>query len=132
MKPSLCLQSTKGIAMASIFPTRTADNVQSVDYGRRMSSHVAAALVIFAVLQIAVVAKLGGSLVMHLGIFIAIGGFAIAARSLESRWIALSEKSDTDQLARCFRADIIPLWAASLVAPFLWIPVGMMFGLMFN
>lgn len=119
--------------MASIFPARTAGKLQSVDYGRRMSSHVAAALVIFAVLQIAVVAKLGGSLVMHLGIFVAIGGFAVAARSLENRWVALSEKSaDADHLAQYFRADILPLWAASLVAPFLWIPVAVMFGLLFN
>lgn len=100
-----------------------------------MSSHLAAALVVFAVLQIAVVAKLGGSLPMHLGIFLAIGGFSIAARNLEYRWARLTqgELSQGDAgLSAPFRADVIVLWSATLVAPFLWIPVSIISGFLFG
>ncbi|RVT42382.1 hypothetical protein ENE74_05780 [Sphingobium algorifonticola] len=91
-----------------------------------MSSHLAGALVVFAVLQIGVVARLGGSLLMHLGIFFAIGGFAMAARGLEARWVAFAASAQPrDTLNRLFREDRAILWIASIGAPFLWVPVAM-------
>lgn len=119
--------------MASMFPTRSVAHDGTVDYAKKMSSHVAAALVFFAVLQIAVVAKSGGSLLMHFGIFLAIGGFSIAARGLEQRWSHLGQQdAGTDLLKAQFHADLLPLWGASLVAPFLWIPVAMAGRLLFS
>ncbi|MGK2911048.1 MAG: hypothetical protein ACSLE1_14790 [Sphingobium sp.] len=98
-----------------------------------MSSHVAAALVIFAVLQIAVVAKMGGSLLMHFGIFIAIGGFSIAARSLEHRWANMPDWAQgRSRLDKEMRGDLTMLWIASLIAPFLWIPVAIVSNALFG
>ncbi|WP_241241853.1 hypothetical protein [Sphingobium algorifonticola] len=111
--------------MASIFATRSGDR-PVIDYATRMSSHLAGALVVFAVLQIGVVARLGGSLLMHLGIFFAIGGFAMAARGLEARWVAFAASAQPrDTLNRLFREDRAILWIASIGAPFLWVPVAM-------
>ncbi|MGV3768451.1 MAG: hypothetical protein ACO1NM_00315 [Sphingobium phenoxybenzoativorans] len=108
--------------MASMFNQRTAGSGRN--YMKRMSTHTAGALVVFALLQIFVVAKMGGSLVLHLGIIVAIGGFALAARSLEHRWTALERSGLSDDgLATRFRVDLLQLWAASLLAPMLWIPV---------
>ncbi|AUW59813.1 hypothetical protein C1T17_18745 [Sphingobium sp. SCG-1] len=116
-----------------MFPTKSVENDRMVDYARKMSSHVAAALVLFAVLQIAVVAKTGGSLLMHFGIFLAIGGFSIAARGLERRWSYLGRQNiGADRLKAQFQADLLPLWSASLVAPFLWIPVAVAGRLLFS
>jgi hypothetical protein len=109
--------------MASLFQNRAA-GMDCSNLGKRMSGQLAAALVVFALLQIFVVAKMGGSLVLHLGIVIAIGGFALAARALEHRWNALSASNlPEDGLATRFRIDLLRLWGASLLAPLLWIPV---------
>ena len=43
-------------------------------FAKRISSHLAAALVVFCLAQIFIVAKMGGSLALHLGIIVAIGG----------------------------------------------------------
>lgn len=110
------------MSMASMFSERTAGTGRS--YTKRMSTHTAGALVVFALLQIFVVAKMGGSLALHLGIIVAIGGFALAARSLEHRWTALERGGLSDDgLATRFRVDLVQLWGASLLAPMLWIPV---------
>ncbi|MDX3910055.1 MAG: hypothetical protein QHC67_09575 [Sphingobium sp.] len=91
-----------------------------------MSSHVAAALTVFAVLQIAVVASLHGSLLMHLGIFLSLGCFSVAARTLESRWAHLPQTPQRIASVRAqYRADLWPLWSASLTAPFLWIAIAL-------
>lgn len=109
--------------MALNFSART-PGMRHVNYAKRMSTHLAAALVSFAVLQIVVVAKLGGSLALHLGIVVAIGGFALAARELEHRWALLGSTSlPAAGLTTRFRIDLLQLWGASLLAPLLWVPV---------
>lgn len=102
-------------------------------FAKRISTHLAAALVVFCLAQIGIVAKMGGSLVLHLGIIIAIGGYAIAARGLEHRWQmlergALSESS----LATRYRVDVFQIWAASIVGALLWIPVGIIYRFLFG
>lgn len=89
-----------------------------------MSSHLAGALFVFAVLQILVVAKIEGSLLIHLGIVVAVAGFAIAARGMEQRWSRLSDSGlpEAGLLTR-FRIDLLKVWGATLFAPLLWIPV---------
>ncbi|WP_336967734.1 hypothetical protein [Sphingobium aromaticiconvertens] len=118
--------------MASAFdsgvlvPSRTA-------YAKRISSHLAAALVTFALLQIFIIAKTGGSLVLHLGIIIAIGGFAMAARALEHRWVMLDQGGlPTAGLALRFRRDLIQLWGASIFGALLWIPVAIIYRALFG
>lgn len=102
-------------------------------YAKRVSSHLAAALVIFALLQIFIIAKLGGSLVLHLGIVVAIGGFAMAARALEQRWATLERAAlPTARLAPIFRRDLLFLWGCSLFGAMLWIPVALIYGALFG
>lgn len=94
-------------------------------WSKRISTHLASALVVFCLLQIFVVAKLGGSLLMHIGIIVAIGGFGVAARVLERRW-EWRERGDLSQesLRHRFRVDVAQLWIAVIVGALMWIPVG--------
>jgi hypothetical protein len=109
--------------MATLFPLRSRE-AGNGQFAKRMSSHLAFALVVFALLQIFVVAMTGGSLLLHLGIIIAIAGFALAARELEHRWQALEQSGlPSTALAGRFRIDLLQLWAASLFSPLCWIPV---------
>ena len=102
-------------------------------FAKRISSHLAAALVVFCLAQIGIVAKMGGSLVLHLGVIIAIGGYAVAARGLEHRWQML-EQGGLSQggLALRFRRDVAQLWAASIVGALLWIPVAIISRFLFG
>jgi hypothetical protein len=118
--------------LASTFDTGAAAPIRT-SYAKRVSSHLAAALVTFALLQIFIIAKMGGSLVLHLGIIVAIGGFAMAARGLEHRWMML-ERSDlpTAGLALRFRRDVFQLWGASILGALLWIPVAIIYRTLFG
>jgi hypothetical protein len=102
-------------------------------YAKRISSHLAAALVTFALLQIFIIAKMGGSLVLHLGIIVAIGGFAMAARALEHRWMVLDQGGLPEAgLALRFRRDLIQLWGTSIFGAMLWIPVAIIYRALFG
>lgn len=118
--------------MATLFDTHIRSG-RSAGYAKRISTHLAAALVTFCLLQIFIVAKMGGSLVLHLGIIVAIGGFAMAARGLERRWHML-EQSDLPRggLALRYRRDLLQLWGASLIGALLWAPVAIIFRALFG
>ncbi|BBF68219.1 hypothetical protein K9B33_17625 [Sphingobium sp. 3R8] len=106
---------------------------QRKGFAKRISTHLAAALVVFCLLQIGIVAKTGGSLVLHLGIIVAIGGYAVAARGLERRWQMLERGGlSTSGLTVRFRRDVLQLWAASLLGALLWIPVAIIFRFLFG
>ncbi|ETI62944.1 hypothetical protein C100_15125 [Sphingobium sp. C100] len=116
-----------------VVATTLGHRTERKSFAKRISSHLAAALVIFCLLQIFIVAKMGGSLALHLGIIIAIGGYAIAARGLERRWQML-ERGGLSQsgLSLRYRRDLLQLWAASLVGALLWIPVAIIFRFLFG
>ncbi|MFB0873794.1 MULTISPECIES: hypothetical protein [unclassified Sphingobium] len=102
-------------------------------FAKRISTHLAAALVVFCLAQIGIVAKMGGSLVLHLGIIVAIGGYAIAARGLERRWRMLERGTlSASSLATRYRVDVAQIWAASIVGALLWIPVGIIYRFLFG
>lgn len=102
-------------------------------FAKRISTHLAAALVVFCLLQIFIVAKTGGSLVLHLGVIVAIGGYAVAARGLEQKWRMLEQGGlPQSGLALRFRRDVAQLWAASVLGALLWIPVGIIFRFLFG
>lgn len=116
--------------MASTFDTaRTTRR----NFAKRMSSHLASALICFCLLQIFIVAKMGGSLILHLGIIFAIGGFAIAARALERRWQMLDRSGLSDPgLVLRFRRDLIQLWMVAIGGGFMWLPVTILFNALFG
>ena len=118
--------------MASVLGNGMGDG-RSSGFAKRVSSQLAAALVTFALLQIFVVARMGGSLILHLGIIVAIGGFALAARTLEHRWSMLDGGTLSHSgLALRFRRDMLTLWSASLLGPMLWIPVALVMRALFG
>ncbi len=102
-------------------------------FAKRISSHLAAALVVFCLAQIFIVAKMGGSLALHLGIIVAIGGYAVAARGLERRWQMLDASGFSHSgLALRFRRDLVQLWGACVIGALLWIPVAIIFRFLFG
>lgn len=116
--------------MASIFPaSRPAGGLSGRTWHRRMSNNLAGALVIFAGLQIfvisSVVATGATTLLYHVGIAVLIAAVIPAARRLERRWELLSDSDLSPHgLALRFRRDQMKLWAATLLLPLAWIPVG--------
>lgn len=118
--------------MATLFE-QGAIRSRGAGFAKRISTHLALALVAFCVLQILIVAKIGGSLVLHLCIIVAIGGFAVAARGLERRWAMLDQSGLSQQgLALRFRRDVLQIWGASLFGALLWIPVAIIFRALFG
>lgn len=118
--------------MATLLKNGSAQ-ASSNGYAKRMSTHLASALVIFCLLQIGIVARTGGSLILHLGIIIAIGGFAMAARGLERRWEMLDGSGLSGHgLDLRFRRDVVQLWIASIGSALLWIPVAIIFRCLFG
>jgi len=102
-------------------------------YAKRISSHLAAALVAFCLLQIFIVAKTGGSLILHLGIIVAIGGFGMAARGLERRWQMLEQGGlSHGSLHLRFRRDVLQIWLAAIAGALMWIPVAIIFRFLFS
>ena len=70
---------------------------------------------------------------MHLGIVASIALFALAARQLEHGWRKLlAAQLPVDVLSNRYRADLLVLWGAALVAPFLWIPVNLVSRVLFG
>lgn len=103
------------------------------NFAKRMSSHLAGALICFCLLQIFIVAKMGGSLLLHIGIIFAIGGFALAARGLERRWQMLEASGLSDRgLAKRFRRTLIQVWTAAIGGALLWLPVAILFHALFG
>lgn len=116
--------------MATSF--RTAPQARK-SFAKGISTHLALALVAFCLLQIAIVAKMGGSLVLHLGVIFAIGGYAVAARALERRWQMLEQGGLSGSgLTVRYRRDVAQLWAASIAGALLWIPVAIIFRFLFG
>lgn len=102
-------------------------------YARRMSSHLAANLILFCMLQIGIVARMGGSLILHLALIIAIGAFAVAARGLERRWEWLDQSSlSSASLAARFRRDVAQVWLVSIGSGLMWIPATIIFRFLFG
>ena len=118
--------------LATTFRNRALDQ-RYRRWSKRISSHLAAALVVFCLLQIGIVARMGGSLVLHLGIIFAIGGFGVAGRGLERRWEMLEQGGLSEQsLGTRFRVDLVQLWSAAILGALLWIPVAIIFRALFG
>ncbi|ANI78072.1 MULTISPECIES: hypothetical protein [Sphingobium] len=118
--------------MATLFKNASAQN-HGGRYAKRMSSHLATALVVFCLLQIGIVARMGGSLLLHLALIVAIGGFGVAARRLERRWEILDDSGlSSAGLDLRFRRDVAQVWLASIASSLLWIPVAIIFRFLFG
>ena len=93
-----------------------------VDWNRRMSDHIAAALLIYTGLHIFVTMKAlhsdSGSILPYFGLVFLVGAVIPACRLFEKRWERLVASGAPDgELRGLFRRDLVMLWGAALSLP---------------
>lgn len=93
-----------------------------IDWRKRMSDHVAYALLAYTGLQIFV--TMGalntghGSVLPYFALILLVAAIIPACRYMEKRWEGVSEIAAADPgLSGAFRRDVIVLWACALTLP---------------
>ena len=94
-----------------------------VDWRKKMSDHIAYALLVYTALQIFVtmgaLRGAGGSLLPYLALVILVIAIIPACRNFERRWNRLSDDQAHDpDLAPAFRRDRMWLWLLAIGLPF--------------
>jgi hypothetical protein len=110
-------------AMAQTVSIRKAAASQSVDWRRKMSDHIAYALLTYTALQIFVtigaLKTKGTSLLPYLALIILVGAIIPACRRFERRWTSLTAEQALDPaIERRFRQDRLALWLLAIGLPF--------------
>lgn len=95
----------------------------TLDWRRRMSDHIAYALLVYTALQIFVTVGAlkahGGSLLPYLALIILVVAIIPACRRFERRWNRLSnEQAHDPALAPAYRRDRLALWLLAIGLPF--------------
>lgn len=95
-----------------------------VDWKRRMSDHVAYALLVYTGLQIFVtmgaIKTEHGSILPYFALVLLVVAIIPGLRLVERRWERLSESdAPREQLAPLFTRDLLILWVAAIGLPFL-------------
>ena len=95
-----------------------------LDWRKKMSDHVAYALLIYTALQIFVTMsalKTGhGSVLPYFALIVLVAAIIPACRYAEKRWEGLGDGQAADPaLAGAFRRDAIALWVCAIGLPFL-------------
>jgi len=120
-------QHSAALARSSKLPRSTAlphdASDTRVDWRRRMSDHIAYALLIYTALQIFVTMGAlksdGGSLLPYLALVILVVAIIPACRNFEARWNRLSDEQAHDPaLAPDYRRDRLALWLLAIGMPF--------------
>ena len=98
-------------------------NERPMDWRRKMSDHIAYALLVYTGLQIFVtmgsLKSEGGSLLPYLALIILVIAIIPACRSFERRWNRLNDEQALDpDLAPAFRRDRNWLWLLAIGLPF--------------
>jgi len=96
-----------------------------VDWRRRMSDHVAYALLVYTALQIFVTMSAfksrDGSLLPYLALIVLVVAIIPACRGFEQRWSRLSDAEACDpDFADSFRRDRMALWIMATSLPILF------------
>jgi hypothetical protein len=94
-----------------------------IDWRRRMSDHIAYALLVYTGLQIFVTMGSlqgeGGSLLPYLALIILVVAIIPACRSFERRWNRLDDEQAIDPaFGKAFRRDRMWLWLLAIGLPF--------------
>ncbi len=95
----------------------------SVDWRRKMSDHIAYALLVYTGLQIFVTVGAlkaeGSSLLPYLALIILVIAIIPACRRFEARWNRLTDEQAHDpDLAPYYRRDWLALWLLAIGLPF--------------
>ena len=97
---------------------------KAIDWKRRMSDHVAYALLVYTGLQIFVtmgaLKSEHGSILPYFGLVLLVVAIIPGCRLFEKRWerLAATDAPEGD-LASLFRRDVVILWIAAIGLPFL-------------
>ena len=99
------------------------DAARRLDWRKRMSDHVAYALLVYTALQIFVTMealKTGhGSVLPYFALIVLVAAIIPACRLVERKWEGLSAEQASDPLlAAPFRRDAVWLWASAIGLPF--------------
>jgi hypothetical protein len=95
---------------------------RKIDWRRRMSDHVAFALLVYTGLQIFVTMaalKTGhGSILPYFALVVLVAAIIPACRMMEKRWDGLSDSEAANpELADRFRRDAVALWLCAIGLP---------------
>ena len=90
---------------------------------KRMSDHIAAALLVYTVLHIMVTMQAikgeGGSILPYFGLVLLVGAIIPGCRLFEKRWERLAASGQSDERLRSlFIRDALYLWVAAIGLPF--------------
>ena len=101
----------------------TQEDARPVDWRRRMSDHIAYALLVYTALQIFItmgaLKSEGGSVLPYLALVVLVAAIIPACRRFERRWNRLTEEQAHDPaLASYYRRDRNALWLLAIGLPF--------------
>jgi hypothetical protein len=97
---------------------------KGIDWKRRMSDHVAYALLVYTGLQIFVtmgaLKSEHGSILPYFGLVLLVAAIIPGCRLFEKRWERLAESdAPREELSPLFARDVAALWIAAIGLPFL-------------
>jgi hypothetical protein len=97
---------------------------KAIDWKRRMSDHVAFALLVYTGLQIFVtmgaLRSEHGSILPYFGLVLLVAAIIPGCRMFEQRWDRLAEtEASREDLTHLFHRDAAILWVAAIGLPFL-------------
>jgi hypothetical protein len=109
------------VSHRALFPSRPAD--RPVDWRRKMSDHIAYALLVYTALQIFVTIDAlktrDISLLPYLALIVLVVAIIPACRRFERRWNRLTDEQAADPaLAVHYRRDRLALWLLAIGLPF--------------
>lgn len=101
----------------------TAPHARRLDWRKRMSDHIAYALLVYTGLQIFVtvhaLAAGSSSLLPYLALIVLVAAIIPACRAFEARWLVLSDEAAADPAWRpAFLRDLAMLWGLAIGLPF--------------
>ena len=93
---------------------------------RQMTIHIAAAVVVYALVQlwlvIGAVAEGGSRFLPHIGVGLMLIAVVPAARRIERRWADLANSAlASRELCQSYRHDAARVWAGAIILPFVWV-----------
>lgn len=98
-------------------------------FTRKVSTHLAYALVVSTLIQIAIVSSISHNWLLHLGIIVVVGMMIPASRNMERRWEMLDESGLSYRgLETRYRTDVLHIWALALIVlPAAWLPLTILY-----
>jgi hypothetical protein len=110
-------------SLVGLQQTAASAQARPVDWRRKMSDHIAYALLVYTALQIFVtmgaLKSQEGSLLPYLALIVLVGAIIPACRRFERRWNRLSDvQAANPALAGYYRRDRLALWLLAVGLPF--------------